>query len=529
MGHPGTFRYNHPMRKWLYFTVFVSGMTTLAAEMAASRLLGNYFGTSNLTWASIIGLILIYLTAGYFLGGHWADRSPHYRTFFQILLWGAFSIGLVPLASRPILRLAANAFDNLDLGVLFGSFTAVMVLFIIPITLLGTASPFAIRLALRDSRSAGSIAGRMYAVSTLGSFFGTFLPVLILIPMVGTYRTFLALSGTLLLVALLGLGFTGSWRRVLFYLWMPVVLVILAVFGTPGSDKVTSGLIYEKDSAYNYIQVLEFGQTRYLRLNDGQGVHSVYDPNEYFYNGPWEQVLVAPFFNPPPVERSQVTSMAIVGLAAGTTARQAGVVYPAIEIDGIEIDPTIVEVGKIYFGMDLPYLNVIVQDGRWGLEHSPKRYQVISVDAYRPPYIPWHMTTLEFFQIVRQRLTDDGVMVINVGRSPSDRRLINILNSTILRVFPTVHIVDLPESFNSILFATVQPTSANDLARNFFTLSQSPDTPPLLLQAMAVALQNIQPSPPTEGIFTDDRSPIEWITNDMILDFLFSGEVETLQ
>jgi spermidine synthase len=205
------------------------------------------------------------------------------------------------------------------------------------------------------------------------------------------------------------------------------------------------------------------------------------------------------------------------------------VVYPAIEIDGIEIDPTIVEVGKIYFGMDLPYLNVIVQDGRWGLEHSPKHYQVISVDAYRPPYIPWHMTTLEFFQIVRQRLTDDGVMVINVGRSPSDRRLINILNSTILRVFPTVHIVDLPESFNSILFATVQPTSADDLARNFFTLSQSPDTPPLLLQAMAVALQNIQPSPPTEGIFTDDRSPIEWITNDMILDFLFSGEVETLQ
>ncbi len=517
------------MRKWLYFTVFISGMTTLASEMAASRLLGNYFGTSNLTWASIIGLILIYLTAGYYLGGRWADRSPHFHTFFQILIWGAFTIGLVPLASRPILRLAANAFDNLDLGILFGSFTAVMVLFIIPITLLGTASPFAIRLALRDSRSAGSIAGRMYAFSTLGSFFGTFLPVLILIPLVGTFRTFLVLGGTLLLVAMVGLGVTSGWRRVLFYLWMPVVLVLLAAFGTPGSDKVTSGMIFEKDSAYNYIQVLEFGQTRYLRLNDGQGVHSVYDPNQYFFNGPWEQVLVAPFFNSQLVDRSQVTSLAIVGLAAGTTARQAGVVFPSIEIDGIEIDPEIVEVGKQYFGMDLPYLNVIVQDGRWGLAHSTNTYQIISIDAYRPPYIPWHMTTLEFFQIVRQRLTDNGVMVINVGRSPRDRRLINILNSTILRVFPTVHIVDLPDSFNSILFATVQPTTIEDLARNYQALSQSPETPPLLLQAMAVTLQNAQPPPPSEGIFTDDRSPIEWITNDMILDFLLSGEAETLQ
>jgi predicted membrane-bound spermidine synthase len=517
------------MRKWLYLAVFVSGMTTLAAEMSASRLLGNYFGTSNLTWASIIGLILIYLTAGYFIGGRWADRSPHYSTFFQILIWAAFSIGLIPLASRPLLRLAANAFDNLDLGVLFGSFSVVMILFIIPITLLGTASPFAIRLALRDSRTAGSIAGRIYAISTLGSFLGTFLPVLILIPLVGTYRTFLTISAFLLLISLLGLGVTCSWRRTLYYAWMPGVLLLLAIFGTRGTDKANPGLIFETDSAYNYIQVLQFGETRYLRLNDGQGVHSVYHPSNYFYNGPWEQVLVAPFFNPAPVERSSIRSMAIVGLAAGTTARQAGLVFPNLTIDGIEIDPEIVEVGRQYFGMNLPYLNVIVQDGRWGLARSNQKYQIISVDAYRPPYIPWHMTTLEFFQLVRDRLTEDGVMVINVGRSPTDRRLINTLYTTIAQVFPSVHIMDLPDSFNSILFATVQPTRVENLTANFQQLSESPDTPFLLLQAMAVCIQNLQPAPPPGVVFTDDRSPIEWITNEMILDFLFSGEVETLQ
>ncbi|MEW6178564.1 MAG: fused MFS/spermidine synthase [Chloroflexota bacterium] len=517
------------MRRWLYLAVFVSGMTTLAAEMSASRLLGNYFGTSNLTWASIIGLILIYLTAGYFIGGRWADRSPHYSTFFQILIWAAFSVGLIPVASRPILRLAANAFDNLDLGVLFGSFSVVMILFIIPITLLGTASPFAIRLALLDSRSAGSVAGRIYAISTLGSFLGTFLPVLILIPLFGTYRTFLTISAFLLLTALLGLGATCGWRRTLGYLWMPVILIFLAVFGTRGSDKTTSGLIYETESGYNYIQVLEFGQTRYLRLNDGQGVHSVYHPTETFYNGPWEQVLAAPFFYPAPVDPTGVRSLAIIGLAAGTTARQAALVFPHITIDGIEIDPEIIEVGRQYFGMNLPNLNVIVQDGRWGLLRSNQKYQIISVDAYRPPYIPWHMTTVEFFQLVKDHLTEDGVMVINVGRSPSDRRLINILYNTIAEVFPTVHIMDLPDSFNSILFATVQPTTPQNLTANFLALSQSPETPYLLLQTMAVTLQNLQPAPPPDMIFTDDRSPIEWITNDMILDFLFSGDVENLQ
>ncbi len=497
--------------------------------MSASRLLGNYFGNSNLSWASIIGLILIYLTAGYFLGGYWADRSPRFATFFQILTWGAFTIGLVPLASRPILRMAADAFDNLQLGVLFGSFTVVMVLFIIPVTLLGTASPFAIRLALQDARSAGTISGRIYAISTMGSFIGTFIPILILIPLIGTYRTFIALSAFLLLVALLGLGITSGWRKVLFYLWMPFVLALLAVVGARGPDKATQGMIFESDSAYNYIQVIEVGQTRYLRLNDGQGVHSVYHPQEYFYNGPWEQVLVGPFFYPAPVARENITSMAIVGLAAGTTARQASLVFPNIHIDGIEIDPEIVMVGQKYFDMSQPNLNIIIQDGRWSLARSDRRYQVISVDAYRPPYIPWHLTTVEFFQLVRERLTEDGVMVINVGRSPQDRRLIDMLSSTILEVFPSVHVMDLPDSFNSILFATVQPTQVDNLIENFTTLTLAGDTPQVLLQAAATTINNLQPTPPKGAIFTDDFAPIEWITNDMILDYFISGEVESLK
>ncbi len=517
------------MRKYLYITVFISGLCSLAIEMAASRLLGNVFGTSNLVWAAIIGLILIYLAVGYFLGGAWADRSPHYRTMYLILLAASLSTALVPVISRPVLRMAANAFDQLQMGILFGSFTAVIILLAIPMTLIGTASPFAIRLAIQDTQNSGRLAGRMYAISTFGSFFGTFLPVLLLIPLLGTYRTFLLLAAVLGLISAIGL-FLSSGKRALPTLLIPcIVIPTLAVWGLPGADKTSSGIIYETESGYNYIQVIESNDYRFLRLNEGQGVHSMYHPSVLFYGGPWEMVLAAPFFSNTPMEVDGIHSMAIVGLAAGTTARQASLVYPNIAIDGIEIDPKIIAVGKEFFGMDIPNLNVIVQDGRWALEQSEKTYQIISVDAYRPPYIPAHLTTQEFFQSVYDHLTEDGVMVINVGRAPQDRRLVDSLSSTILSVFPSIYVVDLPGTFNSLLYATRQPTTIQNLYKNFERLKNSNQPPELLLTTGSVAITSLQPAPESTTIFTDDKAPVEWITNNMVLRFLLSPEIEGLQ
>ena len=514
---------------YLYIAVFFSGLTSLAVEMAASRLLGNVFGTSNLVWASIIGLILIYLTLGYFIGGKWADSSPSFRVFYQILVWAALMIGIVPVISKPVLSLAANAFDQLQLGILFGSFLAVLILLIVPVTLLGTTSPFAIRLAVKDSREIGSTSGRIYAISTLGSFIGTFVPVLLLIPLIGTYRTFVTFSGILLVVALIGLWRAAGWRATLPYLWMPPLVLGLFIWGVKGTEKATSGQVYETESAYNYIQVLEQNGIFMLRLNEGQGIHSVYSPTQLNFNGPWEQVSVGPFFNPAPYDPSQVMNMAIVGLAAGTSAHQATVIYGPIPIDGFEIDPKIVEVGRKYFDMNEPNLNVIIQDGRWGMAHSTKHYQVISIDAYRPPYIPWHLATKEFFEIVRQHLTEDGVVVMNVGRAPGDRRLINTLGSTLLTVFPSVHVVDIPNAFNSILYATVQPTQDSNLALNLDYLTRRGNVSPLLLASIRLALANLQPPPSPDTIFTDDLAPIEWITNNMVLKFLITENMEDLR
>jgi spermidine synthase len=518
-----------PRRFYLYFAVFISGMTSLAVEFLASRLLGNVFGSSNLVWACIVGLILIYLTLGYFIGGRWADRSPHPRTFYGVLAWGAIAVGLVPVVAHPVLRLSADAFDQLQLGILFGSFAAVLILFIVPVTLLGTASPFAIRLAIADSQEAGRVSGRIYAISTLGSFLGTFLPVLLFIPLIGTFRSFIFFSAVLLLVALFGMWLAEGWKGLRRYIWMPVALILFAWLGTAGPMKTSAGQVYEGESAYNYIQVIQQGDYTYLRLNDGQGVHSVYSPDLQNYNGPWEQVLVAPFFNAAPYEISQVKRIAIVGLAAGTTAREATDVYGAIPIDGYEIDPKIVDVARNYFDMNEPNLNVHVEDGRWGLEHSPYQYQVISVDAYRPPYIPFQMTTREFFQIVSDHLAADGVMVINVGRSPGDRNLIDALSTTAYSVFPSIYVMDVPNTFNSVMFATKSKTNADNLLYNLRDRVTGGDTSSLLVQAMSVAATSLQPVKLDGQVFTDDLAPIEWITNRMMVKFVLSGEVEELQ
>jgi spermidine synthase len=516
------------MNRFLYLTVFFAGMATLAIEFTASRLLGSVFGTSNLVWASIVGLILIYLTAGYFLGGRWADRSPHSKTMYLILAWGAFLSGMVPLIARPVLTMAANAFDQLQIGILLGSFSAVLILFSIPVTLLGTISPFAIRLAIEDPLRAGSVAGRIYGISTLGSFIGTFLPVLVFIPLIGTTWTFIVFSELLLAVALCGVWMSMGWRGTLRLAWMPALLLALAGFYASRPIKTTEGQIYEGESSYNYIQVLQEDGYRMLRLNEGQGVHSMWHPTELDFYGPWEQFLAAPFFNTAPYDLSQVKSMAIVGLAAGTVARQATAVYGAIPIDGYEIDPQIIAVGRKYFDMNEPNLNAIAQDGRWGLEHSTHRYTIIGVDAYRPPYIPWELTTVEFFQIVHQRLTDDGALVINVGRAPDDRRLIDGLVGTLRQVFPSVYVMDVPNSFNSIIYATVQPTKIENFYNNLIHLYSVPSVHPLLLRSMERVVVNLQPTPDSQIVYTDDRAPIEWITNDMVLNYVLFGDMEKL-
>ncbi len=520
-------------KRYLYLAVFTSGMTTLAVEMTASRLLGSVFGTSNLVWANVIGLMMLYLATGYFFGGWLADRSPQPAALYRILLWGAFLSALVPLAARPVLAGAAQAVAGIEAGLFLGSFIAVLGLFAIPITLLGTVSPFAIRLAVDDLSKAGKISGRIYAISTLGSLIGTFLPVILIIPELGTFGTFLLFAGMLYTVALIGLV-TQRGARALIYLWMPIVVAVLSLLVLNTALRQPAGnarIIYEDESAYNYVQVQEDqAGNRYLYLNEGQGIHSQWHPTQIAFRRTWDFFLSAPYFNTPPYTPDQVDSMLLIGLAAGTIARQYSAVYPNIHIDGVEIDGGIVEAAARYFDMNaeaMPNLTVYVEDGRYILNRLNRNYSVIGIDAYRPPYIPWHLTTVEFFSEVRAHLTENGVVAINVGRTPSDRRLVDALTATMLQVFPSVHAMDVPESFNTILVATVLPTSADHLRINLDMLP--PQSTPILRDTLELASNALVPAFASDLVFTDNRAPVETLVDSLVLNFLFSSEVDTLR
>jgi spermidine synthase len=326
---------------------------------------------------------------------------------------------------------------------------------------------------------------------------------------------------------MIGIGSTDV-RAALRYLLLPLTLILISYFSLKGPIKASLGQIYEKESAYNYIQVIEQDGVRYLLLNEGQGIHSVYEPGSTATLGTWDYFLSAPYFNAPPMTTTDVSRLGIVGLAAGTIAKQYTQVYGPIPIDGWEIDPEIVDVGRRFFDMNEPNLNVFVADGRWGLEHSHQKYDVIAVDAYRLPYIPWHLTTREFFLVVRGHMRDDGVLAINVGRTPDDRRIINAFVGTLESVFPSVYVVDVPDTFNTIVYATLQPTTPTNLADNLGSLVRS-GAPQLLLDTLARTIINLKRTPVSDVVFTDDRAPIEQLTNAVALRFILGGDLSILK
>ncbi len=495
----------------LLVLVFVGGLSSLGIEFAAARLLAPYFGQSLFIWGTLIGLILIYLTVGYYVGGRVADRYPHAVVLYRITAVAALATGLTPIASRPILSFAQIGFAQLSLGLVVGSLLSVIVLFALPVILLGMVSPFVIRLRIQDVRTAGNAAGAVYALSTLGSILGTFLPVFWLIPTFGTRPTIYILAVLLGIVCVLGLWNTG--RRRLFVL-VPIIPMILALLPQGGIRSAAYGqLLYEGESAYNYIQVIQDGTRANLVLNEGHAVHSIYDPNTLYTHGPWDYFLLAPAFS----SKDPPQRLAIIGLAGGTVAKQYTSIFGPLAIDGVEIDPKIVDVGRRYFNMTEPNLHVAVADGRYWLATHPARYDVIAVDAYRQPYIPFYLTTREFFAMARDHLTPHGVLAINAGRTETDFRLVDALSGTLAAVYPSVFVVDVRDFTNSLIFATQTKTSIEEF-RSRALASSNTKLQPVIREALESG--NIREARATGKAFTDDLAPVERVIDEIILGYI---------
>lgn len=521
----------------LILLVFVAGACSLAVELAASRLLAPYFGTSLFIWANLIGLILVYLTVGYYVGGRIADRFPRPAVLYGMTTVAAFLISLIPFISRPIMHWSQSSFATYSIGVFYGSLVSVILLFALPMILLGCVSPFAIRLSIDQLGRSGRTAGQLYAISTAGSILGTFLPVLWLIPSIGTYRTFFTFAVCLLLVSVIGLVASGARpgpnntrldglqpRKKRFNKNILAMLLLipmaLSVFTISGPIKPAFGsnggglLIAERESAYNYIQVVQVGDETQLILNEGVGIHSIYNPNQILTGSEWDYSMIAPFFNNSPVTPDQVRRAAIIGLGAGTTARELTAAYGPIPIDGVEIDGTIVELARQYFHMNEPNLHVIVQDGRYWLSTTSQKYDIITVDAYQQPYIPFQLATQEFFQEIGDHLTPTGTVVLNAGRTGTDYRLVDALAQTLHSVFPNVYLIDTERFTNTIIIGTNEHTSLDNFNKNYTTTYN-----PLLTQVAVNSKNfgNIREEYGRTAFFTDDRAPVEQLIDQIIL------------
>jgi spermidine synthase len=485
------------VRARLSVVVFVAGGGTLATEICASRLLAPYFGSSTVVWANVIGLILLYLSVGYWLGGRVADRHPTPELLGRIILVAAVAIAAIPFAARPALDLALHGFAAVSVGVVAGSFLAALAMFAVPVTLLGAVSPFAIRLALRDVSEAGSVAGRLYALSTVGSILGTFLSALVFVPLVGTRRTLVGTAALLALAAVLLLG-----RRCL----SVAVAVAALLLVPPGAVKGAGGLIYETESPYQYVSVLrEDDGSRILQLNEGVAVHSVWRRDTVLTRGYWDLFLLLPPLLGRPAER-----MLVIGNAGGTVARAYGRFYPGTSIDGVEIDPAVTEAGRRYLGLgDNPRLHLITADGRPFLALTKRRYDLIVVDAYHQPYVPFYLATQEFFRLVRDHLRPGGVVALNVAAVPGDRRLTRAIGSTLRSVFPSVWAWPALE-FNDLLLATRAPVTRAVLLR------RARSTPPRLRSLLPLLDRELARVRRTEPALTDDRAPVEWLTDRML-------------
>jgi len=483
--------------------VFGAGTGSLATEISASRLLAPYFGSSTIVWANLIGIVLAALAAGYWLGGKIADRRPEPRLLGAIVLAAALWVAITPFVARPFLDAAVGNLDDASAGAVIGSFFAVLLLFAPAVVLLGMVSPFAIRLALSDVATAGAVAGRFYALSTAGSLLGTFVPALVAIPLAGTQRTLLGTSVLLALSAAFLLG-----RRIL----LVAVAVAALVAVPPGAVKAEEGLVHEEDSLYQFIQVVERPDgRRLLRLNEGVAVHSLWRRDTVLTGGVWDAFLALP-----PLLGRPLRSVAILGNAGGTTARALGRYYPDARVEGVELDPAVSRAGRRYFGLnDNPRLTVHDADARPFLRRSEERYDLIVVDAYHQPYVPFYLATREFFRLARERLAPGGILALNVASVPGDESLLDGIAGTLTYEFPAVAVWPALR-FNRILIAFDVPRPV--------TRDLVDDGPEELRSLRALLVRQLRPViARAERPWTDDRAPVEWVTDRMIVEYAARG------
>ena len=501
---------------FLYLTEFFAGMSVMAVELGASRLLAPYFSSSQIVWTIIIGTIMIAMALGNLYGGRSADKKPDPdKLYARILIAGVWIAAIPVLGKYIILGISAVLIFAVNSNFLiWAAFTACMVIFVFPLFLLGTVTPSLAKYSVDSLEESGKIVGTLGAFNTVGSIIGTFVPTFVTIPSVGTSVTFLIFSGILLILGII--YFVSRKVGKVKSAAATVLFLLCCVFGFSDSFAFwESDLTYEGESVYNYLQVKEDSRRVILSTNVLFGVQSVLVKDQALTGMYYDYAMAAPLMtgNEDPAD----CNILILGMGTGTYATQCNRYFGEMDIEGVEIDDKITELARTYF--ELPEsVPVTTYDGRAYLNAVDEKYDVIMVDAYQDITIPFQMSSVEFFTLVREHLTEDGVMVVNMNMRGREEGNINqYLADTIASVFDHVYVVDVWGSTNRELFASNNEALADNLSAGLKRLEYQE-----LKDMMTVVSENLASYEPSGYLMTDDNAPVELlgmrVIDDLIMD-----------
>ena len=502
---------------FLYLTEFFSGMSVMAVELGASRLLAPYFSSSQIVWTIIIGTIMIAMALGNIYGGRKADKDPDPGKLYMRILVAAVWIALIPVLGKYVILLISGA---LILAVnsnflVIAAFASCMIVFVSPLFLLGTVTPSLAKYTTQSLDDNGRIIGTLGAFNTVGSIIGTFLPTFVTIPAVGTAITFLIFAGILIALSIAYFISAGAIKKkdknLAKIIAGVLIFVLSCVLGHNSSFAFwESNLTYEGESVYNYLQVKENDKNVILSTNVLFGVQSILIKDGALTGMYYDYALAAPYMCG--IKEKELAGenmdILILGMGSGTYATQLSNYFDNINVEGVEIDDKITDLAHRYF--QLPdETKVTTYDGRAYLAATDQKYDVIMVDAYQDITIPFQMSSVEFFTMVKEHLKENGVMVVNMNMysdelNSSEETINTYLADTISSVFENVKIVDVVGSTNKELFATSNSDFTNTLDQNIALEDME-----TLKEMMNKVSDTLSDYTAGDNIMTDDKAPVE--------------------
>ena len=520
---------------FLYLTEFFAGMSVMAVELGASRLLAPYFSSSQIVWTIIIGTIMIAMALGNIYGGRKADKDPDPGKLYVRILIAAIWIAAIPVIGKYVIMLISAVLIiavNSNFLVI-AAFAACMVVFVFPLFLLGTVTPSLAKYTTDSLDDNGKIIGTLGAFNTIGSIIGTFVPTFVTIPAVGTSITFLIFAGILLVLSIVYFvspgesgkksPAKGDMKRIIAGI---LIFILCVVFGHSTSFAFwENNLTYEGESVYNYLQVKEDDKSVILSTNVLFGVQSILMKNSALTGMYYDYAMAAPYMAgiKEKEKAGEDVNLLILGMGSGTYATQLSRYFDNITIEGVEIDDKITDLAHKYF--ELPEdTRVTTYDGRAYLAAIDGKYDVIMVDAYQDITIPFQMSSVEFFSMVKEHLAPGGVMVVNMNMyseedGAEDATINTYLADTISSVFDSVVTVKVPYATNRELFATDSDDFLERLSAN--TAMEENET----LRAMMQKVIDTNVTYVSSGhIMTDDKAPVELLGMRQI-DLIIKDEV----